>query len=245
MNAMEGYKEYVKEVEESYDENAEEYTEAEETPDVILFDQQVISLLPSLNGKMILDAGCGPGIFCELLAREGAEVVGIDISSKLLNIARKRCERYKNCTFYKMDVEGVAFDKNSFDIVLNAFEVMYHKDLKKALKGFHRILKAEGTLLLLIPHPVRNMGMHRPLDYFKTGLFKEKWGIGMVSKKFYLTFQSYINSLIDCGFTVKKIWEPPPPKGKLQLYDMEIKFPPGTVYPQAMVIVSEKFGKIV
>lgn len=240
MKGDKNYKNYIKEVEKSYDENAEIYTEAEEAADVIQFNRKALSLLPPLNKGMILDAGCGPGIFCELLAQEGKRVVGIDISSRLLDIGERRCEKFANCNFCRMSVEDMGFKKESFDVVLSAFEVMYHKDLKKVLKIFYRILKGGGSLLLLVPHPARNMGMHKPLNYFKTGLFRERWGIGMESRKYYLTLEGYVNSLIDCGFTINKIWEPLPPRGKTCLYDVNIKFPHKTVYPQALVVLSQK-----
>ena len=50
----------------------------------------LLSLLPELDGKKVLDLGCGFGDHCRLFAEMGAEkVIGIDISSKMLDVARK------------------------------------------------------------------------------------------------------------------------------------------------------------
>ena len=50
----------------------------------------VISLLPLVSGKRVLDAGCGPGVYTEWLLEQGAEVVSLDSSAKMLELAQKR-----------------------------------------------------------------------------------------------------------------------------------------------------------
>jgi len=51
-----------------------------------------ISLLGEVNGLRVLDAGCGPGICCEILARRGASVHGFDVTPEMVDLARKRCK---------------------------------------------------------------------------------------------------------------------------------------------------------
>ena len=52
--------------------------------------RKILSILPNdLSGKRVLDAGCGPGQFSIELAQRGASVLGIDISSNLIEIAKK------------------------------------------------------------------------------------------------------------------------------------------------------------
>jgi magnesium-protoporphyrin O-methyltransferase len=55
---------------------------------------ELLSQLPDdLSGMRVLDAGCGPGDVCVALARRGAEVVGVDLSASLLDVARERMPR--------------------------------------------------------------------------------------------------------------------------------------------------------
>jgi len=46
--------------------------------------------LPEVKGKRVLDAGCGPGIYAEWLADRGAKVVALDVSPKMVELAKKR-----------------------------------------------------------------------------------------------------------------------------------------------------------
>ena len=50
----------------------------------------VMELLQPTAGETVLDAGCGPGIYCSFLKEAGCEVVGIDISPSMVEAARKR-----------------------------------------------------------------------------------------------------------------------------------------------------------
>ncbi|MCH8877784.1 MAG: methyltransferase domain-containing protein [Chloroflexi bacterium] len=49
-----------------------------------------LSLLPDVKGKQVLDAGCGPGVYSELLVRRGAEVIAIDVSPAMVELAKAR-----------------------------------------------------------------------------------------------------------------------------------------------------------
>jgi len=52
----------------------------------------VADLLPAIEGRHVLDAGCGAGVYAEMLAESGADVTGVDVSEAMLAEARERCE---------------------------------------------------------------------------------------------------------------------------------------------------------
>jgi 2-polyprenyl-3-methyl-5-hydroxy-6-metoxy-1,4-benzoquinol methylase len=73
-----------------------------------------------LRGKKVLDVGCGDGTNSILLARLGADVTGIDISPKLIEIARSRAQINQvaeTCRFVCSPLETADLPANSFDIV--------------------------------------------------------------------------------------------------------------------------------
>ncbi|GHT87813.1 ubiquinone biosynthesis protein UbiE [Spirochaetia bacterium] len=101
------------------------------------------SLLQPKRGMRVLDAGCGTGNFTIKLAKMGVSVVGIDISSSMLQLAEeKNVKNNLNSTFMNADCETISFDKNAqFDGIISiaAFEFMenplnVYTNLKQYLK---------------------------------------------------------------------------------------------------------------
>jgi 2-polyprenyl-3-methyl-5-hydroxy-6-metoxy-1,4-benzoquinol methylase len=77
-------------------------------------------LMGKLNGKSLLDVGCGDGSNAVMLAQLGASVTGIDISPKAIDLAWKRAEvnRVKDSvSFCCSSLEAADFPQNSFDII--------------------------------------------------------------------------------------------------------------------------------
>jgi ubiquinone/menaquinone biosynthesis C-methylase UbiE len=104
------------------------------------------------KGK-ILDAGCGFGAMCMVLAGEfsDCEVVGIDLSVPLLEYAKDTLSREpieERVKFEKGDVEKMPFEDNSFDVVFNVNMVHWVGEPVSMLNEIDRILKPEGYLFI-------------------------------------------------------------------------------------------------
>jgi len=114
-------------------------------------------------GKRLLDYGCGNGIHSIFPAKNGAEVVGIDLSEMSLEVAKERAgqaglkERIK---FLKMDCETMKFSDNFFDIVFDG-GTFSSLDLNKAFPEISRVLRPEGFLI-----GIETLG-HNPLTNLK------------------------------------------------------------------------------
>ena len=76
----------------AYDSMAERYAaEIEENPRSIYYERPaLLDLLPAVSGRRVLDAGCGPGVMVAWFLAQGAEVVGVDASAKMVSLARQR-----------------------------------------------------------------------------------------------------------------------------------------------------------
>ena len=121
-----------------------------------LFEKPALfSLVPPLEGKAVIDLGCGYGEHCmEYIRRGAASVVGIDISEKMLEIGQKKVDSLKyeermKISFSKSSAESIVFNDNVFDAVLVAFGVRNFSDREKGLKEILRVLKPKGTLVIL------------------------------------------------------------------------------------------------
>ncbi|GHO47278.1 hypothetical protein KSX_54410 [Ktedonospora formicarum] len=78
----------------------------------------MLSLLPPVQGKRVLDIGCGPGLYAAWLIERGAQVVGFDISGEMIERARLRVG--DRGTFYQHDIsQPLPFAADaSFDIAV-------------------------------------------------------------------------------------------------------------------------------
>lgn len=148
----------------TYNEVADEYSRINVSLDPI---QNLVDLfVDNINGNIILDAGCGHGRDAEYLSKLGFGVVGIDLSYKLLDIARKKAQK---ASFYLMDMRKLGFHNNSFDAIWACASFLHipKKEAKQTLKEFHRVLKNTGMIFISVK---RGNGER----YVKSQKYKEK-----------------------------------------------------------------------
>ena len=86
-----------------------------------------IDRIAGLDGKMVLDVGCGGGILSESMAERGAQVTGIDLGEKALNVAQlHRLESGVSVDYRLISVEAMAAERPaSFDVV-TCMEILEH-----------------------------------------------------------------------------------------------------------------------
>jgi len=105
-----------------------------------------ISLLP---GKKVLDVGCGMGRDVAYFMEEGLDVIGIDLSEKMIEEAKKRVKKGK---FKIMDFRKVDFKDKTFDGIwsMAGFVHIAKDEMPKLLKEMNRVLKEEGIIYIAI-----------------------------------------------------------------------------------------------
>ena len=113
----------------------------------------LLSLLPDLDGRKVLDAGCGPGAYAVALLDGGAEVVGIDAAPTMITLARNRAGNRARFHVADLDEPLDFLDDESFDIVLCALVLGSFKDLAHIFTEFHRLLRKPGVLVFSEGHP--------------------------------------------------------------------------------------------
>lgn len=87
-----------------------------------------IGQITPLAGKKVLDVGCGGGILADAMARQGAEVLGIDLSTKALKVAELHAleAQTPNVLYREISAEGLAAEQPaSFDVV-TCMEMLEH-----------------------------------------------------------------------------------------------------------------------
>ncbi len=116
--------------------------------------------------KMVLEIGCGSGLFTQELAVMNHTITAIDVSPELLELAKKRV-RKKNVFFKIENAYATSFKKNSFDFIVGS-SVLHHLDIESALKEFYRILKPGGGLMFTEPNMMNpQVAMERNIPFMR------------------------------------------------------------------------------
>ena len=107
----------------------------------------LMDLLRPEVGELILDVGCGTGVFtCDILAR-GARVIGLDISSPMLQQAAKKAKGY---SFQAVagDMISLPFGRECFDRVFSMTALEFIEDGQAAVRELLRVAKKGGTVVV-------------------------------------------------------------------------------------------------
>jgi SAM-dependent methyltransferase len=102
------------------------------------------------SGMSVLELGCGTGYFTRELARCGANVVAVDVSLDLLEIARADCAA-ANVSYEIQNACAMNYRDAIFDSVIGS-SVLHHLEVKVALREIYRVLKPGGTIYFTEPN---------------------------------------------------------------------------------------------
>jgi SAM-dependent methyltransferase len=183
----------------------------------------VEALMGDISERRICDLACGQGRVSRYLADQGAQVVGIDLSAKLLEIARHHEEELpRGITYLHADAQSLDSENvGTFNGVICFLALMDIPDLASTLKSVAHLLRPDGWFIFSILHPcfhtsqsgelVLPEGMVRTIrSYFVEGYWRSDTRTGPPGKvgAYHRTFSTYINTLADAGLTVERMSEP-------------------------------------
>jgi SAM-dependent methyltransferase len=180
------------------------------------------AMLPPLEGKRVLDLGCGFGAFARWARKMGAaDVIGIDASEKMLARARS-LTRDPHVTFRIADIERLDLPPASIDLVYSSLVLHYIEDFAPVAATLRAVLADGGHLVASVEHPLftaprdphwqtgRDGSNVWPLtDYLNEGRRVTDWiTAGVV--KYHRTVAGYVNALIAQGFQIVRLeeWAP-------------------------------------
>jgi SAM-dependent methyltransferase len=172
-----------------------------------------LSLLPDVEGKQVMDAGCGPGVYSELLVERGADVIAIDVSPAMVEQARRRLGEKVSVLQANLEEPLTFAESDSFDLIVSPLVLDYIADLPSIFKEFYRVLRSPGHLVFSIGHPFGDFLRHNEGSYFETRLVQETWhGFGgEVNVPFFRRpLEAIVSPLFDAGFFVDRLLEPMP-----------------------------------
>lgn len=195
---------------------------------------QLKPLFPPLQGKQVLDLGCGYGWHCKFAAEQGAaRVLGLDLSRKMIETAKER--NAANQIEYRIcGIEEYEYPNNAWDCVVSNLALHYIKNIELIFQKVHKTLKQGGTFLFNIEHPVFTAGVGQDWIYTNEGT-PEYWPVdnyfipgerhtrflGCDVVKQHHTLTQILMGLLNNGFTLEAVEEAEPPREMMEIAGMK------------------------
>lgn len=101
--------------------------------------------LPNRNDITVIDLGCGTGFFTDILAGRYAQVIGVDISTKMLNFAKEN--RNNDISWIEADAYTLPFADNSIDLIYSNLMIQWCDPITTVLDEVLRVLKPGGLFI--------------------------------------------------------------------------------------------------
>lgn len=117
----------------------------------------------------VLDIGCGSGWATRLMAEQApnGEVVGIDISDEMVELARSTSSTFTNVRFEVASAEGLPFRDNEFTHAFSMESLYYYSNVASALKEIHRVLANNGRFVTVVDLYLENEPSHQWIPTLK------------------------------------------------------------------------------
>jgi ubiquinone/menaquinone biosynthesis C-methylase UbiE len=107
----------------------------------------IVDLLKPKQSEVILDVGCGTGVFTVDILSLGSKVIGLDISLPMLIQAGKKLKGYP-IQRVLADMSALPFRKDSFDKVISVTALEFIEDAKGAVKELFRVTRRGGCIVV-------------------------------------------------------------------------------------------------
>ncbi|HZU66286.1 MAG TPA: methyltransferase domain-containing protein [Ktedonobacteraceae bacterium] len=184
----------------------------------------LLELMGDPGGQTICDLACGQGMLCRYLAQKGARVTGVDLSAKLLEIARRYEDAQPLGIDYVLDDAQLlaTLADATFDGVVCNMSLMDIENIRGTFLAVARILRPRGWFIFSITHPCfQGPGASREIgpdgtvrytisDYLTEGYWRSDNPHGVRGKvgAYHRTLSRYLNNLMEAGFILERFIEP-------------------------------------
>ena len=176
-----------------------------------------LRLLPDdLQGRDVVELGCGTAYVSAWLARRGARVIGIDNSpNQLANARRYQVEFGLEFPLLLGNAEGLPFDDSSFDLAISEYGSCLWADPYRWVPEAARVLRPGGRLIFLTNGLILQLAVEERVadDPAKERLLRPLFGMHQViwpddtSVEFHLPHGEWISLLRESGFEVERLAE--------------------------------------
>ncbi len=201
---------------------------------------QMLDLLGDVTGRAVLDAGCGDGYLARVLATRGAQVTGIDLSPRLIEVARAKDPR--GAIAYRVaDLSApLPEDAGRFDAVASYLVLNDVADYRGFAATLAAVLKPGGRLVLSLNNPYGAVIRQHVADYFDSGAvtpYRGLWAAGIRVYHHHRTLEEYLDAFLNAGLRLTKLADLP---AVTSVHGPDTILPPGCRFPRFMLLAFAK-----
>lgn len=187
------------------------------------------AMMPELQDRRVLDLGCGFGWHCRYAReRQARSVVGIDLSENMLERARAMTDD-PHIEYRRLPIEEIDFADGEFDVAISSLALHYVENFDVICRRVYRCLASGGTFVLSVEHPIftalaaqdwyygpQDEKLHWPVDdYHREGPRLARF-LDHDVVKYHRTVATYMNALMEAGFSIRKLSELQPTPAMLE-----------------------------
>lgn len=179
-------------------------------------------MLPEIQGKSLIDLGCGYGWFCRWAQEQGAaNILGLDVSEKMLERAREMTSG-SQITYQREDLEALQLPAASLDLAYSSLALHYLENIDGLFATLFQALKPGGKIVFSAEHPIYTAALKQ--GWFVDNEGQKSWPVnhyqqegGRISnwfaegvKKQHRKLSTWINALTASGFVIEHVdeWGP-------------------------------------
>ena len=200
----------------------------------------LLELLGDVTGRRVLDAGCGEGYLSRVLAARGARVTGIDLSPRLVELARAK-DPDGRIDYRAADLsQPLAGEAGSFDASASYLVLNDVKDYRGFAVTLAVSLKPGGRLVLAFNNPYSAVIDRHVTDYFDSGAvspYRGLWEVGIKAYYHHRTLENYLDAFQAGGLQLTKLADIP---ALADAHRADAYLPRGARFPRFMLLAFRK-----
>ena len=177
-----------------------------------LLNPAIFSLLGDIEGRTILDAGCGTGYLARLLAQRKAVMFGLEPATPFITYAREReASESQGITYFQADLTTWRDSSKVFDVVIANMVLMDIFNFEDALDTCLLHLRKGGQFIFSISHPCfeasdteyQESGFITVREYLESYVIEQNFG-----QRYHRSLSTYFNAVTSRGGIIRTIIEP-------------------------------------
>jgi 2-polyprenyl-3-methyl-5-hydroxy-6-metoxy-1,4-benzoquinol methylase len=197
----------------------------------------MLELLGDISSHEVLDACCGEGFFSRVLAAHGARVTAIDISTRLIDMAKQKDPN--GLIDYRIEDLSKPLPEleDRFEFIASHLALNDVADYRAFADTLAKLAKPGGRLVLSFNNPYSFVVRGHISNYFESntlGMYQGLSQMGVKAHFFHRTLEEYADAFLGAGFRLTRLVDVP------DNIDLSSLLPEGTRFPRFMALAFEK-----